>query len=92
MISGVLPRIRTDDLFYSNAFNLNNCLRNLCKYHGVQFVDMWNDFHNRTGLLYSDGLHPLEVGAAGLGRLLSEAVHSFWAKNGAGSAATEAAQ
>ena len=85
MISGVLPRVAADDLFYSKAFSLNNRLRNLCKDHGVEFVDMWNDFYNRTGLFHSDGLHLSAVGAARFGRLLSEAVRSFWAKNGAGS-------
>ncbi len=46
MIPGVLPRVAADDLFYSKAFSLNSCLRNLCKEHGVEFVDMWNDFYN----------------------------------------------
>ena len=92
MISGVLPRIAADDLFYSKAFSLNNRLRNLCKDHGVEFVDMWNDFYNRTGLFHSDGLHLSAVGAARFGRLLSEAVRSFWAKNGTVSGANVAAQ
>ncbi len=39
-ISGVLPRVESDDLFYSKAFNLNSRLRNLCKDHGVEFGDM----------------------------------------------------
>ena len=85
LISGVLPRVAADDLFYSKAFSLNNRLRNLCKDQGVEFVDMWNEFYNRSGLFHSDGLHLLAVGADRFGRLLSEAVRSFWAKNGAGS-------
>jgi hypothetical protein len=92
IISGVLPRIAAEDLFYSKAFSLNNRLRNLCKDHGVEFVDAWNDFYNRTGLFHSDGLHLSAVGAARFGRLLSEAVRSFWAKNGAGSDVNETAQ
>ena len=88
MISGVLPRLSADDLFYDKAFSLNNRLRNLCKNHGVEFVDMWNDFYNMAGLFHSDGLHLSAVGAARFGRLLNEAVRSFWAKNGAGNAAT----
>ncbi len=68
MISGVLPRVASDDLFYSKAFSLNCRLHNLCKDHGVEFMDMWNDFYNRTGLYHTDGLHPganLEEGFGG---------------------------
>ena len=89
MISGVLPRISADDVFYSKAFSLNSRLRNLCKDHGVEFVDMWNDFYNQADLFHSDGLHLSSVGAARFGRLLSGAVRKFWAKNVAGSVATE---
>ena len=85
MITGVLPRIAAHDDFYSKAFSLNSRLRNLCKDHGVEFVDMWNDFYNRAGLFHTDGLHLSAVGAARFGRLLSEAVRGFWAKNGTGS-------
>ena len=92
IISGVLPRIEADDLFYSKAFSLNNRLRNLCKDNGVEFVNMWNDFYNRTGLFHSDGLHLSAVGAARFGRLINEAVRSFWSKNGVGSEATETAE
>ena len=89
IISGVLPRIEADDLFYSKAFSLNNRLRNLCKDNGVEFVNMWNDFYDRTGLFHDDGLHLSVVGAARFGRLINDAVRSFWSKNGAGSEATE---
>ena len=92
MISGVLPRIAADNSFYSKAFSLNNRLRNLCKDHDVEFVDMWNDFYNRTGLYHTDGLHLSAVGAARFGRLLSGAVRSFWAKNSAGSGTHETVQ
>ena len=78
IISGVLPRIAAVDLFYSKAFSLNNRLCNLCKDNGVEFKNMWNDFYNRTGLFHSDGLHLLAVGAARFGRLVNEAVRSFW--------------
>ena len=49
---------------------------------------MWNDFYNKAGLFHSDGLHLSAVGSARFGRLLNEAVRSFWAKNGAGTVAT----
>ncbi len=56
MISGVLPRVAADDLICSKALNLNSRLRNFCKDHGVEFVDMWNDFYNRTGLYHAKGV------------------------------------
>ncbi len=92
MISGVLPCVAADDLFYSKVFIRNSRLRNLCKDHGVEFVDMWNDFYNRTGLYHTDGLHLSAAGAAGFGRLLSEGVRSYWTKNDTGSGITVTAQ
>ncbi len=77
MISGVLPRVAADDLFYSKAFSLNSRLLNLCKNHGVEFVDMRSDFYNRTGLYHTDGLHLSAVRAAWFGRLLNEEVRSY---------------
>ena len=88
IISGVLPKIAADNVFYSKAFSLNNRLKSLCREQGVEFVDMWNDFYNRTGLFQNDGLHLSAVGAARFGRIISETVRSFWAKNGAGPNAT----
>ncbi len=55
MISGVLPRIAADSGFYSKTFSLNNRLETLCKEHGIKFVNMWNDFHNKPGLFKEMG-------------------------------------
>ncbi len=74
MISGVLRRVAADDLFYIKAFSLNSRLRNPCKVHGVEFVDMWKDFYNRTGLCHTDGLHLSAVGVTRFVRLLNEVV------------------
>ncbi len=57
MISGVIPRIAADNGFYSKAFSLNNRLETLCKEHGIEFVNMWNDFYSKPGLFKEDGLH-----------------------------------
>ena len=92
MISGVLPRVAADNVFYSKAFSLNNRLETLCKEHGIEFVNMWNDFYNKTGLFQEDGLHLSSVGAARFGRLLSEAVRRFWSKNGGSSQGVRSAQ
>ena len=80
------------DLFYNKVFSLNNGLRNLCKDNGVEFVNMWNDFYNRTGLFHSDGLYLSAVGDARFGRLVNEAVRSFWLKNVVSSEATVTAE
>ncbi len=90
MISGVLPRIAAENGFYGKAFSLNNRLETLCKEHGIEFVNMWND--NKPGLFKEDGLHLSPVGAARFSRLLSEAVRKFWAKNGGSSQGVRPAQ
>ncbi len=92
MISGVLPRIAADNGFYSKPFSLNNPLETLCKEHGIEFVNMWNDFYNKPGLFKEDGLHLSPVGAARFERLLSEAMRKFWAKNGGSSQGVRPAQ
>ena len=92
MISDMLPKITASNLFYIKAFSLNNRLRNLSKDHGVEFVNMWNDFYNRTDLFHNRDLHLSTVWAARFGRLISEAVRSFWPKNGISSEAIATAQ
>ncbi len=91
MISGVLPRIASDNGFYSKPFSLNNPLETLCKEHGIEFVNMWNDY-NKPGLFKEDGLHLSPVRAARFWRLLSEDVRKFWAKNGGSSQGVRPAQ
>ncbi len=90
MISCLVPRVAADDLFYSKTFSLNNRLRKLCKDHEVEFVNMRNDFYNRTGLYHTDGLHLSAVGSVRFGILLNEAVRSYWTKNDTGSGSTVA--
>lgn len=83
LISGVLPRISADNVFYSKAFSLNNRLRSLCLQEGVEFIDTWDQFFQKPDLFASDGLHLNSIGSARYGRLLSEAVRCFWSKNAA---------
>ncbi len=92
IISGVLPRIAADNVLYSKAFSLNNCLEILCKEHGIKFVNMCNNFYNWTGMPKEDGLHLPPVGGARFGRLLREAVRRFLSKNGARSEIVRPAQ
>ena len=82
LISGVLPRIGAANVFFSRAFSLNNRLESLCRQEGVQFINTWNHFYEQPLMFSGDGLHLNAVGSARFGRLMSEAVHTFWRKNG----------
>ena len=81
IISGILPRINANRLFYNKAFSTNARLDNLCREEGVQFINLWNDFYNRDILFKDDGLHLNEIGSARLGRLFHDAVVAHLAKN-----------
>ncbi len=71
-ILGVFPRIATANVFYSKAFRLNNRLETICKEHGIEFVNMWNDFYNNRGFFKEDILHLSPVGAARYGNCLAK--------------------
>ena len=77
LISGILPKIDADNIFYSKAFSINNRVKNLCSQEGIEFIDTWNHFYRERELFMSDGLHLNSVGSARLGRLLNNAVHFF---------------
>lgn len=81
LISGVLPRIDTEPVFYSKAFSLNNRLESLCLQEGVEFVNHWNQFFEQPTLFAKDGLHLNSIGSARFGRLLSESIRVFKSKN-----------
>ena len=81
IISGILPRTKAPTVFYDRAFSINSRLRSLCTEEEVDYVNLWDDFYNKPFLFQEDGLHLNEVGAARLGRLLSNKVSSFRPKN-----------
>ena len=81
IISGILPRVNAENSFYSKAFSINNCLENVCKGEGVEFINLWNHFYNQPILFRDDGLHLNSVGSARLGRLLNDAVSLHKSKN-----------
>ena len=81
IVSGILPRINADRLFYNKAFSTNARLDNLCREEGAQFINLWNDFYNQEMLFNNDGLHLNEIGSARLGRLFHDAVAAHLAKN-----------
>ena len=59
IISGILPRTKTDARFYNIAFSTNNRLKTPCQQENVEFIDMWNDFYNKHSLFQKDGLKAL---------------------------------
>ncbi len=91
MISGVLPRIAADNVFYSKEFSLKNRLETLCKEYGIEFVNMWNDFYNKIGLFTENDLYLSHVGVASFGRLHKETTE-IMVKIGGSSQAVRPAQ
>ena len=81
VISGILPRIRATNTFYSKAFSINQRLKTLCSQENVDFISMWDDFYDKNDLFLRDGLHLNDVGSARFGRLISDKVSHFRQKN-----------
>lgn len=81
IISGILPRIRADWRFYSKALAVNKLLNSLCSQEGITFVNLWKSFARQQDMFAKDGLHLSAIGSARFGRLMDEAVCSFWSKN-----------
>ena len=82
VVSGILPRVRAGNDFYSKAFSTNNRLKTLCAVEDVNFVNFWNDFYFDHSLYRPDGVHLNAVGAARFGRLLCDEVSKIRSKNG----------
>ena len=80
LISGILPKMLAENVFYSKAFSMNNRLKSLCLQGGIDFVYTWNHFYRNPDLFNKDGLHLNAVGSARFGRLFNEAERSFWKK------------
>ena len=81
LISGILPKIGAKNNFYDKAYSINNRLKTICALEKVDFFNLWDDFYNKSSLFLTDGLHLNPVGAAQLGRLFSEQVALYSAKN-----------
>ena len=81
IISGILPRINASSSFYDKASSTNRRLTNLCREKGVDFINLWDQFYNKSSLFRHDGLHLNPVDSARFGRLLHTAVSIFMSKN-----------
>src|SRR4029434_3377684 len=64
VISGPLPTYRRGAERWSRLFNLHTWLRATCAYSDINFVNNFNLFWERPGLLKHDGLHPNRIGAS----------------------------
>ena len=77
IFTGILPRIKACNSFYSKAIYINNSLAHICRQEGIGFFNFWDDFYNKDELFFQDGLHLNSVGAARFGRLLNNSLSFF---------------
>jgi hypothetical protein len=78
LISGILPRLDGEDKFLNDSFNLNRELKWLCEEENVAFINTWNSFYNISDMYVQDRLHLSELGSIRLGRMLNDAVKTFF--------------
>lgn len=75
VISGILHRIWTTDVFYDKAFST----KALCSQESVEFITMWDDLYEKSELFLEDGLHLSCLGSARLDILISNNfLFHFW--------------